>query len=108
MHAGDVAYNGVHQYLAEGADGGLDAWIRAVDKVRALRPRAVVASHKDRQRADDPRILEETTEHLRTAQQLLAEKPSAATFIDAMLNRYPDRLNPATVLWLSATGLLGE
>jgi hypothetical protein len=25
-----------------------------------------------------------------------------------MLNRYPDRLNPATVLWLSATGLLGN
>jgi glyoxylase-like metal-dependent hydrolase (beta-lactamase superfamily II) len=106
--AGDVAYNGVHQYLAEGGNFGLDAWVRAVDKVAALRPRAVVAGHKNRARADDPRILEETTEYLLTAQQLLAEKPSAAAFIDAMWNRYPDRLNPATVLWLSATGLLGE
>jgi glyoxylase-like metal-dependent hydrolase (beta-lactamase superfamily II) len=106
--AGDVAYNGVHQYLAEGGDGGLDVWIRAVDKVRALRPRAVVAGHKNRARADDPRILEETTEYLRTAQRLLAEKPSAAAFIDAMWNSYPDRLNPATVLSLSATGLLGQ
>jgi glyoxylase-like metal-dependent hydrolase (beta-lactamase superfamily II) len=58
VHAGDVAYNGVQQYLTEGGDGGLDAWIRAVDKVRALRPRAVVAGHKDRLRADDLRILE--------------------------------------------------
>jgi len=103
--AGDVAYNGVHQYLAEGADGGLDAWIRALDTVRALRPRAVVAGHKNRALADDPHILDETTQYLRTAMQVLAEKPSAATYIDTMRSSYPDRLNAATVLSLSATGL---
>ena len=35
--AGDVAYNGVHQYLLESAHGGIEAWLAALDKVAALR-----------------------------------------------------------------------
>ena len=34
--AGDVAYNNVHQYLADGGfNGGIDAWLRPIDKERA-------------------------------------------------------------------------
>ncbi|MDF5757298.1 MBL fold metallo-hydrolase [Spongiactinospora sp. TRM90649] len=103
--AGDVAYNNVHQYLADGGlDGGIDAWLRAIDKVRALRPNAVVAGHKDATRADDPRILDETAEYLRTADRVLADKPTARAFFDKMTRRYPDRLNPGTV-WLNAQRL---
>ena len=40
--AGDIAYNNVHQYLADGGfNGGIDAWLRAIDMVRALQPAAV-------------------------------------------------------------------
>src|SRR5712664_3651110 len=39
--AGDVAYNGVHQYLLESGNGGLNAWLEAIDQVAALQPRAV-------------------------------------------------------------------
>src|SRR6266566_910505 len=46
--AGDVMYNGAHQYLAESADGGRDAWRNAIGRVRALRPRRIVASHRDK------------------------------------------------------------
>ncbi|WP_173390751.1 MBL fold metallo-hydrolase [Actinomadura litoris] len=103
--AGDVAYNNVHQYLADGGlDGGIDAWLRALDTVRALSPDAVVAGHKDAARADDPRILDETAEYLRTAREVLAGKPSARTFFDEMTHRYPDRVNPGTV-WLNAQRL---
>lgn len=103
--AGDVAYNNVHQYLADGGlDGGIDAWLRAIDMVRALRPAAVVAGHKDVTRADDPRILDETAEYLRTARRVLAAKPTAQTFFDEMTRRYPGRLNPGTV-WLNAQRL---
>src|SRR6266852_4948045 len=34
--AGDVVYNGVHQYLLESAGGGLEAWLKALDQVAAL------------------------------------------------------------------------
>jgi glyoxylase-like metal-dependent hydrolase (beta-lactamase superfamily II) len=103
--AGDVAYNNVHQYLADGGfNGGIDAWLRAIDMVRALQPAAVVAGHKDPVRTDDPRILDETVEYLHTARQLIAEKPTAREFFDVMTRRYPDRLNPGTV-WLNAQRL---
>ncbi|WP_067568213.1 MBL fold metallo-hydrolase [Nocardia acidivorans] len=105
--AGDVAYNGVHQYLADGGlTGGIDSWLQAIDIVRTLRPEAVIAGHKDPDRADDPAILDETAEYLRSAQRALDENPSPEAFFDHMVGRYPDHVNPGTV-WLNATLLLG-
>jgi glyoxylase-like metal-dependent hydrolase (beta-lactamase superfamily II) len=104
--AGDVAYNGVHQYILEGGHGGLREWLRALDRVAGLRPRAVVAGHKDKNRPDDPAILDETRQYLQDAIRLLDEKPTARDFYDQMTGLYPDRLNPG-VVWLGAQGLLG-
>ncbi|MEV6562109.1 MBL fold metallo-hydrolase [Nocardia sp. NPDC051756] len=103
--AGDVAYNGVHQFLAEGGHGGLDAWLRALDTVRSLNPRAVIAGHKNPKLPDDPRILDQTSDYLRTAQRLLAQGLSAETFIEQLLSSYPDRLN-ATTAYLGVPLLL--
>jgi len=100
--AGDVIYNNVHQYLADGGfSGGVDEWLQAIEKVRALKPVAVVAGHKDPSRTDDPRILDETAEYLRTAQQVIARKPTPRELYDEMTRRYPNRVNPGTV-WLNA------
>jgi glyoxylase-like metal-dependent hydrolase (beta-lactamase superfamily II) len=103
--AGDVAYNGVHQYLLESGDGGIQAWLKAIDLVAALRPRAVVAGHKNRDLPDDPAILGETRAYLLDAQRLFAEKPSPREFFDQMIARYPYRLNKGPV-WYSAVALL--
>jgi glyoxylase-like metal-dependent hydrolase (beta-lactamase superfamily II) len=103
--AGDVAYNGVHQYLLESGHGGLQAWLKAIDLVAALKPRAVVAGHKNRDLPDDPAILGETRDYLLDAQRLFAEKPSPREFFDQMIARYPDRLNKGPV-WYSAAALL--
>jgi glyoxylase-like metal-dependent hydrolase (beta-lactamase superfamily II) len=103
--AGDAAYNGVHQYLLESRGGGIDAWLAAIDIVEALRPRAVVAGHKNRDLPDDPAILGQTRRYLIDAQRLLDEKPTPREFFDRMLALYPDRLNPGPV-WYGALGLL--
>jgi glyoxylase-like metal-dependent hydrolase (beta-lactamase superfamily II) len=103
--AGDVAYNGVHQYLLESAGGGITAWLNALDRVAALRPRAVVAGHKNKDLPDDPAILEQTRDYLLDARRLLAVKPSPREFYDQMIERYPDRLNVGPV-WYGALGLL--
>jgi glyoxylase-like metal-dependent hydrolase (beta-lactamase superfamily II) len=103
--AGDVAYNGVHQYLLESAGGGIEAWLKAIDKVAALRPRAVVAGHKNKDLPDDPVILEQTRDYLLDARRLLADKPSPREFYDQMIDLYPDRLNVGPV-WYGALGLL--
>jgi len=104
--AGDVAYNGVHQYIPEGGGGGLHEWLRALDRVAALHPRAVVAGHKNKNRPDDPAILDETRQYLQDVIRLLDDKPTAREFYDQMTGLYPDRLNPG-VVWLGARGLLG-
>jgi glyoxylase-like metal-dependent hydrolase (beta-lactamase superfamily II) len=104
--AGDVAYNGVHQYILEGGGGGLHEWLRALDRVAGLHPRAVVAGHKNKNRPDDPAILHETRQYLQDVIRLLDDKPTAREFYDQMTGLYPDRLNPG-VVWLGARGLLG-
>jgi len=105
--AGDVAYNGVHQYILEGGHGGLDQWLGALDRVAGLHPRAVVAGHKNKHRPDDPAVLDETRRYLQDVIRLLDDKPTAREFYDQMTGLYPDRLNPG-VVWLGARGLLGE
>jgi glyoxylase-like metal-dependent hydrolase (beta-lactamase superfamily II) len=104
--AGDVAYNGVHQYISEGGGDGLHEWLRALDRVDGLHPRAVVAGHKNKNRPDDPAILDETRGYLQDVIRLLEEKPAAREFYDQMIGLYPDRLNPG-VVWLGARALLG-
>ncbi|KOV58122.1 MBL fold metallo-hydrolase [Streptomyces sp. MMG1121] len=104
--AGDVVYNDVHPYILEGGNGGLDAWLAAIDRIAELEPRAVVAGHKNKERSDDPVILEETRQYLRDAERLLAEKPSPREFFDRMMTLHGDRLNPGP-LWYGAVGLLG-
>jgi glyoxylase-like metal-dependent hydrolase (beta-lactamase superfamily II) len=103
--AGDVAYNGVHQYLLESANGGIKAWLRALNKVEALHPRAVVAGHKNKDLPDDPSVVRQTRDYLLDAQRLLAGKPSPREYFDHMLRLYPDRLNVGPV-WYSAVALL--
>ncbi|MFD7873329.1 MBL fold metallo-hydrolase [Streptomyces sp. NPDC059766] len=103
--AGDVAYNGVHQYLRESAGGGIEKWLTGLDVVTALRPSSIVAGHKNRELPDDPVILEQTRGYLLDAQRLLAAGPSRREFFDRMLRLYPDRLNPGPV-WNSALALI--
>jgi glyoxylase-like metal-dependent hydrolase (beta-lactamase superfamily II) len=105
--AGDVAYNGVHQYVVEGGHGGLQEWLRALDRVAGLHPRAVVAGHKNKNRPNDPAIVHETRQYLQDVIRLLEGKPAAREFYDQMTGLYPDRLNPG-VVWLGARELLGS
>jgi len=104
--AGDVAYNGVHQYLLESAHGGVDAWLVALDKVEALQPRAVVAGHKNKDLPDNPAIIDQSRDYLLNARRLLAESGSPRAYFDAMVALYPDRLNVGPV-WYTAVALLG-
>jgi glyoxylase-like metal-dependent hydrolase (beta-lactamase superfamily II) len=102
--AGDVAYNGVHQYLLESSHGGVEAWLAALDKVAALQPSAVVAGHKNKDLPDHPAIIEQTRDYLLNARRLLVRKPSPRRYFDQMIALYPDRLNVGPV-WYTAVAL---
>jgi glyoxylase-like metal-dependent hydrolase (beta-lactamase superfamily II) len=107
--AGDVIYNGVHQYLGESAQGGRDAWRRAIDTVRALRPRRVVASHKNKDLDDAAnRVIAQTRQYLDDADDELTKNTTPAGFFTAMLEHHPDRRLGATVLWAGTSALYGH
>jgi len=90
----------VHQYLVESGNGGIQKWINALDTIAALKPRRVVASHKNPALNDDPKAIEETRRYPEDVPRLSGRSRNALAleFYNAMLELYPDRLNP-TALW---------
>ena len=100
--AGDAAYNDVHLYLAESNPQTRWEWIAALDKIEALKPRAVVASHKRPENRDDPKIIEETRQYIRDFDRLAETTTTAQELYDRMLELYPNRVNPGWALWSSA------
>jgi glyoxylase-like metal-dependent hydrolase (beta-lactamase superfamily II) len=96
--AGDAVYNGVHQYLVESRNGGIQKWIKALDTIAALQPRKVVAGHKNPALDDDPNAVAETRKYLEDVERLSQTSRTALEFYNAMLELYPNRLNP-TALW---------
>ena len=103
--AGDVIYNGVHQFLVESKDGGRDEWRDAIDIVAGLQPRWIVAGHKNKELDDDAaRTIAETRDYLDAVDELLPKFDTAEGFFFAMLERFPARLNPGA-LWGGAVAL---
>lgn len=95
---GDCVYNGYHQYLAESGNGGLEAWMRALDTVASLKPTHVVASHKNKDLPDNPKVIQETRRYLEDVERVVASSHNAREFYDAMIRLYPDRKN-RSALW---------
>ena len=104
--AGDAAYNDVHLYLAESDAVGRRSWLTALDTIEKLSPRAVVAGHKRPERADDPKILEETRQYIRDFDALAARTATPLELYTEMTARYPDRVNRGA-LWGSARAAKG-
>src|ERR1700731_1753928 len=98
---GDVVYNGIHPYLGETDRQSRLEWISTLDKLEGLRPSAVVAGHKVPENDDDPRIIAETRQYLRDFNRLNMVTTTARELYDAMLEIYPDRVNPGS-LWGAA------
>jgi glyoxylase-like metal-dependent hydrolase (beta-lactamase superfamily II) len=103
--AGGAAYNDVHVYLAESNAKKREKWLAALNKIEALDPRAVVASHKRPENEDDPRIIEETRQYIRDFDRMVLSTTTAQELYDKMLELHPTRLNPGWALWKSARAI---
>jgi glyoxylase-like metal-dependent hydrolase (beta-lactamase superfamily II) len=100
--AGDAAYNDVHLYLVESTSDQRQEWIAALDKIEALKPSAVVATHKRPENDDSPAIIEQTRKYIRDFDRLAKTTTSGQELYDKMLELYPNRVNPGWALWSSA------
>ena len=104
--AGDAAYNGVHPRLVESNQNQKrDEWLTALDKMESLKPRIVVAGHKNMKSDDDgPRVIRQTRQYILDFQELAGKTTAAKELYDRMLARYPEWLNRGA-LWSSATAV---
>jgi glyoxylase-like metal-dependent hydrolase (beta-lactamase superfamily II) len=98
---GDAVYNGIHPYLGETDTQSRLEWISTLDRLEQLKPRAVIAGHKVPENEDDPRIIGETRQYIRDFNRLDDATTTARELYDAMLELYPDRVNPGS-LWGAA------
>src|SRR5207244_7464579 len=95
--AGDVAYNGVHPYMAEGNPQSWAKWIAALDKLELLKPRAVIAGHKRPENDDHPRIIEETRSYFRDFLRLNEEKTRVSELFERMMKLTETRVNAVSI-----------
>jgi glyoxylase-like metal-dependent hydrolase (beta-lactamase superfamily II) len=102
--AGDIVYNGVHLFLAETDAQRRRDWMTGIDKIAALKPRAVIAGHKVPGSDDGPRHLDETRQYLEDAEEISSVARNAKEFADLMTLRHLARVNP-NMLFLSAETL---
>jgi glyoxylase-like metal-dependent hydrolase (beta-lactamase superfamily II) len=107
--AGDAAYNGVHPRLMEANQNQKrDEWIAALNKMDSLKPRTVVAGHKNMKNDDDgPRVIRQTRQYILDFQELAGKTTTAKQLYDKMLARYPEWLNRGA-LWSSATAIKND
>ncbi|MFF4960697.1 MBL fold metallo-hydrolase [Streptomyces sp. NPDC001222] len=104
--AGDAVYNDVHLYLAESPAEGRRAWLHALDTIAALDPEAVVAGHKNPDRPDDPKTIDETRRYIHDFQAIEERTTTTLDLYRAMLELHPDRVNQGA-LWGSARSAKG-
>src|SRR5246127_2464893 len=102
--AGDAAYNGVPPQLVEtNQNTKRGEWFYALNKMESLKPRVVVAGHKNMKTDHDgPRVIGQTRQYILDFQELARKTTTAKELYDQMLGRYPEWLNRGA-LWSSAT-----
>jgi len=99
--AGDTVYNGIHPSFDGSSRSSRLQWVSALDKLDALKPKAVVAGHKVPDHDDDPRNIAETRQYILDFNRIQASATGARQVYDAMLDLYPNFANPGS-LWGSA------
>jgi glyoxylase-like metal-dependent hydrolase (beta-lactamase superfamily II) len=99
--SGDCVYNGTHLYLAECNENARNEWLRALDKIEALQPQAVVAGHGVLHPDSSPRHIEETRRYIRDFSATVGKTSTHMELYEKMLSLYPSRVNPGS-LWAAA------
>ncbi|MGA5551049.1 MBL fold metallo-hydrolase [Streptomyces pseudogriseolus] len=96
---GDVAYNGIHMWLAQTDHDARLRWLTALDTVAALAPRRLVAGHQDPSAsdADADGIIAASRRYLTDFDAAVAAGSDAADVIGAMTAAHGERGNPYTL-----------
>ncbi len=97
--AGDVCYNGMHQWLAESpTEESRNSWIAALEKIAALKPATIIAGHKKPGAVDGINNVYATMAYIWAFGEIKAKSKNVEELYQGMIERYPHRVNPL-ILW---------
>jgi glyoxylase-like metal-dependent hydrolase (beta-lactamase superfamily II) len=99
--SGDCVYNNTHLYLAECDENARSEWLRALESIESLHPKAVVAGHGVLDPDSSPRHIEETRRYLHDFNACVATTSTPLELYERMLSLHPNRVNPGS-LWAAA------
>lgn len=90
--AGDVnTYANMHVWVADSATvEDRQAWIKRLDEMSALQPKAVVPGHQAGAYDLSPKVIEQTRNYLVTFDKNLKQSKNSTQLISAMQQAYPD------------------
>ena len=102
--AGDICYNDMHQWLRDSpTEESRNSWIAALEKIAALKPATVIASHKRPGAVDGINNVYATIAYIRAFGEIKAKSKNAEELYQGMMERYPNRVNPV-ILWTACEG----
>jgi len=99
--SGDCVYNNTHLYLAECDEKARNDWLKALDRIESLHPKAVVAGHGVLDPDSSPRHIKETRRYIHDFNACLTTASTPLELYERMLSLHPNRVNPGS-LWAAA------
>ncbi|MCJ1312099.1 hypothetical protein MMC25_005773 [Agyrium rufum] len=103
--AGDAVYGHYYQYLGDSNTTALqNQWLKALDKIAVLEPRAIVPGHMDPKEGYSMDHLRTTKDYILAWQEEVLKAKSEEELVQATKSRYPDRLGEF-ILRFSASAL---
>lgn len=87
---GDIVFNGIHVWLGECTPAQRDDWLKSLDTLMALKPKVVVAGHKQPNLPNDPAALQYTRDYIVEFGKAAQRSKTSAELIAAMEKRFPD------------------
>jgi glyoxylase-like metal-dependent hydrolase (beta-lactamase superfamily II) len=96
---GDAVYGDVHPFLVEAnTHEKRQEWIKALETIKALQPKIVVAGHKQLDGIDSPESLDKTINYIRDFESIITEGPKTSReLFDRVMEKYGERLNPGAL-----------
>lgn len=87
---GDIVFNGIHVWLGECTPEQRADWLKSLDRLKALKPKVVVAGHKLPGLPNDPAALQYTRDYIVAFGKAAQRSKTSAELIAAMEKRFPD------------------
>jgi len=89
--ASDIVFSGIHLFMAHHVTPeARNGWLKSIDYLISLKPKIVVAGHKQARMSDGPESLQYCRDYLIAFEEILSQVNSSTELIAAVQKRFPE------------------